>query len=288
MQLSEAQKLYKPYLDYVDKYNRLAVDHMERFKIPASITLAQGILESGAGRSSFVKETNNHFGIKCHKDWKGNRVYKADDGPNDCFRSYRRAEDSFEDHSRFLAERSRYSSLFQLKITDYKGWARGLQKCGYATDKAYANKLIKIIEDYELYKYDTKSSKGKGKNKDKSKKPKEELMRQPYKDHGLVYVIGEENDSYERIAEEMNFKLKDLLKFNEVPDESFPINKGDIIYLQKKKNQADKPYFEHIVQVGESMHHISQRYGIQVQRLYKMNKKNFEYVPTEGDVLRLR
>ncbi|MDH8701972.1 hypothetical protein M2138_001324 [Dysgonomonadaceae bacterium PH5-43] len=279
----EAQRLAKANLDYIDKYSDLAIKHMDKYKIPASITLAQGILESGAGRSAFVKETNNHFGIKCHTDWKGNRVYKADDGPNDCFRSYKKAEDSFDDHSKFIAERARYSELFKLKISDYKGWARGLQKCGYATDKAYANKLIKLIEDYELYKYDKKGKKDNDK-KDVTAYP---LKRQPYTDHGLLYVIGEENDSYERIAKEMNFKVKDLIKFNEVPN-GFPVSKGDIIYLQKKNKQAQKPYYEHIVQVGESMYSISQRYGVQVERLYKMNKKDGEYIPVEGDVLKLR
>ncbi|MCC8145914.1 MAG: glucosaminidase domain-containing protein [Bacteroidales bacterium] len=278
----DAQKLYQPYIDYIDKYSDLAVDHMKKYKIPASITLAQGILESGAGRSRFVKETNNHFGIKCHTDWRGNRAYKADDGPNDCFRSYKKAEDSFEDHSKFLAERARYSELFKLSSTDYKGWCRGLQKCGYATDKAYANKLIKLIEDYKLYQYDQKGKAGKS-----SKAVVQKVKRQPYIDHGLLYVVGEENDNYERIAEEMGFKVKDLLKFNEVP-EDFPVSKGDIIYLEKKKKQADKPYFEHIVQIGESMYSISQRYGIQVERLYKLNKKKPDYVPVEGDVLRLR
>lgn len=276
-----AQKRYQPYLDYIQKYNGLAVKHMEKYKIPASITLAQGILESGAGRSSFVKETNNHFGIKCHNDWKGNRKYKADDGPNDCFRSYKKAEDSFDDHSKFLAERARYSELFKLKIHDYKAWARGLQKCGYATDKAYANKLIKLIEDYKLYEYDQKVKKG--------AKPVENIIlnRQPYKDHGLVYIIAEDNDSFDRIAKDLKFKIKDLIKYNEVP-EDFPINKGDIIYLEKKKKQADKPYFEHIVQIGESMYSISQKYGMQVEQLYKKNKKDYEYVPVEGDILRLR
>ncbi|HBG59004.1 MAG TPA: N-acetylmuramoyl-L-alanine amidase, partial [Porphyromonadaceae bacterium] len=129
------------------------IDHMERYKIPASITLAQGILESGAGLSDLARRSNNHFGIKCHQGWRGPSVYAADDLPNDCFRRYDRVEDSYQDHSEFLINGSRYKMLFELSITDYKGWARGLQKSGYATDKAYANKLIKLIEDYELYRF---------------------------------------------------------------------------------------------------------------------------------------
>lgn len=284
---ASAQKRVKAYEDYIDKYKDLAISHMKKYRIPASITLSQGLLESGAGKSSLTLRSNNHFGIKCHSDWKGPSVTAADDLPNDCFRKYKKAEDSFDDHSRFLAERNRYSSLFLLDITDYKGWARGLQKAGYATDKAYANKLIKLIEDYELYLYDRK---GAGK---KVKREEEKIVapivrrHTPYKTHGLVYVIAQTDDTYESIAREFGFKAKDLCKYNEVP-ESFPIQAGDLVYFQKKKKKADKPYYEHLVQVGESMHSISQLYGVRVKDLYKMNKKDAEYVPVEGDVLRLR
>lgn len=272
-----SQKRYKVYEDYIRKYSPIAVSHLQKHKIPASITLAQGLLESGAGQSELTRRSNNHFGIKCHRDWKGERVYAKDDGPNDCFRKYRRAEESFEDHSQFLIQGSRYSSLFRLSPTDYKGWARGLQNSGYATDRAYANKLIKLIEDYELYRFDT------GRNTSFSQNWK----HQPYKTHGLIYVIAVEGDTYEGIANEFNFKAKDLLKYNEVP-KGFPLNSGDIVYFEKKKSRADKPYFEHVVQIGESMHSISQRYGIKVKNLYKMNRRNYEYVPEEGDVLKLR
>ena len=288
-----SQKKVTSYVNYIEKYSDLAVSHMNKHKIPASITLAQGILESGAGLSSLAKESNNHFGIKCHSDWKGERVYKADDNPNDCFRKYKKVEDSYEDHSQFLL-RSRYASLFKLDIKDYKAWARGLQQCGYATDKGYANKLISLIEIYELYQYDSKKS-GSVSSKDKKEKDKKNTTkierprndRDVYKTHGLIYVEAGENDSFESIAYDTNFKLKDLLKYNEVPGD-FPLNKGDIVYLQKKKGKADKPYYEHVVKVGESMHSISQKYGLQLSKLYKMNKKDGEYVPEEGDVLRLR
>ncbi|GHT39360.1 N-acetylmuramoyl-L-alanine amidase [Bacteroidia bacterium] len=264
-------------MDYIETYKELAVKHQAKYKIPASITLSQGLLESGAGKSKFVRDTNNHFGIKCHSDWKGDRVYRADDGPNDCFRSYKTAEESFDDHSQFL-QRNRYSPLFELEIKDYAAWAKGLQKCGYATDKAYANKLIKLIEDYELYRFDTKG---------KSKETFVSLKRTPYSDHGLIYVLGVNNDSYERVANDMGFNVKDLIKYNEVP-EDFPVQKGNIIYLEKKNKKAEKTYTEHIVAVGESMYSISQMYGMQVKNLYKLNKKDFDYVPEEGDVLRLR
>lgn len=281
-------KRNKAYEDYTKKYSSTAVNHMKKYKIPASIKLGQGILESGAGMSDLARQSNNHFGIKCHSDWKGPSVIARDDRPDDCFRKYGKPEDSYEDHSKFIADKSRYRFLFDLDITDYKGWARGLQKAGYATDKAYANKLIKVIEDYELYRYDKKSN-----WKDIEKESKNNgnniiaYRHTPYKTHNLVYVIAENNDTYEAIATEFRFKAKDLYKYNEVP-EGFPIQKGDLVYFQKKKKKADKPYYEHVVRIGESMHSISQQYGVRVKNLYKMNKKDFEYVPTEGDVLKLR
>lgn len=283
-------KRYKIYDDYIDTYKYIAIDHMKKYKIPASITLAQGLLESGAGKSSLTQSSNNHFGIKCHNDWKGGRVYKADDNPNDCFRKYKKAEDSYEDHSQFLANKQRYQTLFSLSITDYRGWARGLQQAGYATDKAYANKLIKIIEDYELYQYDKKGA-GKSKGKDKGEYVVEEIIRVyehvPYKTHNLIYVIAFDGDTYEGIADEFSFSPKELYKYNEVP-KGFPLKGGDLVYFEKKKSKADKPYYDHVVKVGESMHSISQLYGLSVKSLYKMNKKDYEYVPEEGDVLKLR
>lgn len=277
----------KSYEEYIEKYKGLAISHMKKYKIPASITLSQGLLESGAGNSSLTLKSNNHFGIKCHNDWKGESVTAKDDLPNDCFRKYKKPEESYEDHSRFLTEKKRYNSLFSLDITDYKGWARGLQQAGYATDRAYANKLIKLIEDYELYRYDRKGGKEKVEREEIKIVSPVTYTHTPYKTHGLVYVIAQTDDSYESIAKEFDFKVKDLYKYNEVP-EDFPLQAGDIVYFQKKKKKADKPYYEHLVQVGESMYSISQLYGLRVENLYKMNKKDFDYVPVEGDILRLR
>lgn len=280
------QRKLSSYEKYIKQYSDLAVQHQKKYRIPASITLAQGLLESGAGLSNLAKRSNNHFGIKCHSDWSGKRVYHDDDLRGECFRKYKRVEDSYEDHSKFLAERSRYSRLFKLNIKDYKGWARGLQKCGYATDRAYANKLIKVIEDYELYRLDT--GKGFKKTSSKDKKPALPSLRyQIYKTHGLLYVYAKDNDSFEQIARSLEFKVRDLKKYNEVP-EDFPLQEGDIVYLEKKKKKADKPHYDHVVQIGESMHSIAQQYGIQVKSLYKLNKKNKDYVPEEGDVLKLR
>ena len=285
--LAEAatQRKIPSYEKYIKTYSALAIEQQKKYKIPASITLAQGLLESGAGQSDLARRSNNHFGIKCHSDWRGGRVYHDDDLRGECFRKYKRVEDSYEDHSKFL-KRSRYDQLFRLKITDYKGWARGLQKCGYATDRAYANKLIKVIEDYELYRYDTgKVHKLTRQEKKKLKYPT--VKYTIYRTYGLLYVYAKENDSFDQIAQNLDFPVKDLKKFNEVP-EDFPLQKGDIVYIEKKKKKADKPNYDHVVQVGESMHSIAQKYGIQIKSLYKMNKKDKDYVPEEGDVLKLR
>jgi LysM repeat protein len=259
---------------------------MHKHKIPASITLAQGLLESGAGKSVLSASYNNHFGIKANADWKGDKVamptkeYRNGKLVTEqhWFRAYDKVQDSYTDHSLFL-QRPRYQRLFELKITDYVAWAKGLQQCGYATDIAYANKLIKIIEDYELYRFD------------RAKRAKVETVLIPnrpiYKFHNLLYVLAADNDSFEQIAADLNISVRKLIKYNEVP-EDFPLQAGDIVYLEKKKSKADKPYYEHTVSIGESMHHISQIYGMRIKSLYKLNKKDYEYVPVEGDVLRLR
>lgn len=276
------------YVRYIKQYGPLASEHQKKYKIPASITLAQGLLESGAGKGRLAREANNHFGIKCH-DWTGKRIYHDDDRRNDCFRKYSHAEDSYHDHSLFLANRDRYAPLFNLKTTDYKGWAKGLQKCGYATDRAYANKLIKLIEDYELYKYDQKQF-VRPVQSSSIKIPK---LPAWYKTHeifmtnDLLYVVARDNDTFELIGKELGFSARRLRSYNEVPRD-YPLGQGDVVYLKKKKKKASKEKRFHTVEMGESMHSISQLYGIRVKNLYKMNDKTEEYVPEEGDLLRLR
>ena len=279
---AQAQRRNSRYVEYINKYSDLAVEQMKLHKIPASITLAQGLLESGAGYSQLARKSNNHFGIKCGGSWRGRSVRHDDDARNECFRAYSNPRDSYEDHSEFLRRGARYAFLFKLDITDYKGWARGLQKCGYATDRAYANRLIKLIEDYDLYRYDT------AKGRKKSDKQPAHISRYTvYRTNGLLYVYSNGKDSFDDIAASLGFRVKDLKKYNEVP-EDFPLQKNDIVYLEKKKKKADKPNYDHVVQVGESMHSIAQKYGIQIKSLYKMNKKHKDYIPEEGDVLKLR
>lgn len=287
----DAQKRSKIYDSYVDLYKELAIKHMAKHQIPASIKLAQGLLESGAGTSDLAKKANNHFGIKCHKTWTGKTVRYSDDAPNECFRSYDKVDDSYEDHSLFLKQNGRYAKLFDLKITDYKGWAKGLQAAGYATDKAYANKLIALIENYELYEYDVhNAAKLKQEKKTETKKKDEITINRPiYKtSSGLLYVEVKDGETFSSIADELGFKGKDLLKYNDVPTEDFPLNKNDVVYLEKKKKKADSPFYYHIVIPGESMHSISQLYGIRMDKLYKMNKKKSNYIPMDGDRLKLR
>lgn len=272
------------YEKYIIKYRDEAIRQQKKYKIPASITLAQALLESNAGASTLAQKSNNHFGIKCHSDWKGARSYHNDDRENECFRKYKSIAESYEDHSRFLVEHSRYARLFEYKITDYRKWAKGLQDCHYATDRGYANKLIAIIETYQLYNVDRTGGKEKPKKETRTANP---LSHEIFRTHGLIYVIADGNDSLDDIADDLGFKVKKLRKFNEMP-KGYPLEKGDIVYLQKKKKKADKPYQYHTVRVGESMHGISQRYGIQLKRLYKLNDKKPDFVPEEGDMLKLR
>jgi len=285
----QAQRKVQSYADYINQYNYLAVKHKIKYKIPASITLAQALLESQAGLSELARASNNHFGIKCHADWTGEKVYRQDDIPNDCFRKYKTVEDSYEDHSKFLLQYPRYAVLFTYDIRDYTSWAKGLQACGYATNKGYANSLIQLIETYDLYRYDSNAASSSVHEKDKKNQSKGSpvLRRDVYITYNLLYVIANDNDSFNQISGDTGFKVKDLIKYNEVPQD-FPLKKGDIVYLEKKKKKADKPNFEHVVKIGESMHRISQLYGIQLKQLYKMNKKDWEYIPAEGDVIRLR
>lgn len=284
----KSQDRNKLFLEYIDRYKWVAMDHQKRFQIPSSIILAQGLLESGAGNSRLTKESNNHFGIKCHNNWVGPKVYHDDDFKNDCFRSYTKPDESYEDHSMFLSRNPRYAFLFNLNIRDYRAWAAGLQQAGYATDRSYANKLIKVIEDFQLYQYDdVRLAKADTRNDGAGHKRKHTPQRQTYISNELLYVLAKRGDSYTSIAEEMTFKAKELAKYNEAP-EDFPLNDGDIVYLQKKNKRVKEGYTTHIVKPGESMHSISQLYGIRMNNLYKLNKLDGEYVPQDGDVLQLR
>ena len=230
--------------DYINKYSSIAVAKMKQHGIPASITLAQGILESGAGNSVLTKKSNNHFGIKCH-DWTGEKVYHDDDKKDDCFRKYAKAEDSFEDHSKFL-KRPRYAMLYNLEITDYKGWARGLKKCGYATDPNYANRLISLIELYELYKYDIDIVQTEISDEEKAiinaesnyqlKSSMGSIQATPSHDvvkiKGRKAVIAKPGDTYEDIAKEFGLRKWEIRWYNKVKKGQLP-EEGAPVYLRK-------------------------------------------------------
>ena len=263
---------------------------MKEHKIPASITLAQGLLESGAGQSALARKSNNHFGIKCGSNWRGRTVRHDDDARNECFRAYSNPRDSYEDHSAFLKRGVRYAFLFDLKVTDYKGWARGLKKAGYATDPSYANRLITIIEDYDLYKYDSR-----GMSKREARKWAKELKKKPwlanphqvYIANDIAYVVARDGDTFRFLGKEFDISWKKLVKYNDL-HKDYTLEAGDIIYLKSKKKKASKPHTVYIVKDGDSMHTISQKYGIRLKNLYKMNRKDDEYIPEVGDRLRLR
>ena len=276
----QAQTRNKQYEAYIKKYRELAVEEMKKYHIPASITLAQGLLESGAGQSALARKSNNHFGIKCGSDWYGKTVSHDDDARGECFRAYKHPKDSYEDHSKFLAGRPRYASLFNLNITDYKGWARGLKKAGYATNPRYADQLIGIIELYELYKYDDKNY-----LKWIKKNPN---PHQTYIANDLLYIVVRAGDSWKSISQEFDISQKKLRKYNDLY-KGYALQVGDILYLQKKNKKADKEHIVHVLRAGESMYSISQKYGIRLKNLYKLNKMDEDDpTPKTGTILRLR
>jgi len=190
---------------YIEKYKETAMEEMRKFKIPASIKLAQGILESSSGRSQLTQRSNNHFGIKCHKGWKGKRTYHDDDEKGECFRVYKNPNTSFRDHSLFLTGRQRYAKLFKLKKDDYVGWAKGLSAAGYATDRRYPAKLIAIIEKYNLYKYDAQVL---GK---RYKKQKIEETINSQKTHIVV-----KGDTLYSISKKYGITVEELKKINKL------------------------------------------------------------------------
>ncbi len=280
-----AQRRLQSYNDYIKTYSEMAVEQMRRYHIPASITLAQGLLESGAGSGTLARRSNNHFGIKCGNRWHGRTVRHNDDAPNECFRVYDSVEDSYEDHSRFLTDNQRYSNLFKLKSTDYKGWAVGLKRAGYATDPSYANKLISIIEVYELYKYDNAGGaavSAKKWAKMLRKKPWLANPHQVYVANGIAYVVARDGDTFRLLAGEFDIKWKKLVKYNDLTRD-YTLEAGDIIYLNKKnrKTVADDIYYT--VREGDSMHSISQKYGIELKRLYKLNRMAEDHIPEVGE-----
>ncbi|MBI1287614.1 MAG: LysM peptidoglycan-binding domain-containing protein [Flavobacteriales bacterium] len=290
--------------DYIDLFAPFAVQEMLISGVPASITLAQGILESGDGNSVLAREANNHFGIKCHGMWDGNKYYMDDDAKNECFRVYESVFDSYHDHSDFLAGRDRYADLFKLKRTDYKGWAHGLKQAGYATNPKYPSLLIKIIEENSLHKYDLmksppeskgKEGKDKGKDKDRnrdkqnSENPKEAIVstgRQMYLRNNIRYVRVKEGDDFKKLEKALQVREWQILKYNDKA-KGAKLVPGELIYLQPKRGRSwDHDYHE--VKEGESLRWISQEYGVKLSKLYKFNDLNPGEEPVVGQRIWLR
>lgn len=283
---------------YIKKYSQMAVQEMIRSGVPASITLAQGMLESGNGLSKLATKGNNHFGIKCHKGWEGKTMRVDDDAPNECFRVYASVADSYKDHSDFLRYRDRYKFLFDLERTDYKGWAYGLKKAGYATDPGYPTKLIKYIEDYELYRFDMLN---KVEEKEVPLSPlvieapkmaKEEfhfpLTRELYSKNGVPFVYSLEGETYKSIAKYYHLFHKEILGFNDVTKDQ-PLLPGTVVYLSFKKNHTQPGLDKYIVEEdGEVFHDICQRFAVKEKSILKLNGWKKAPVLSEGDEIKLR
>ena len=270
-----------PYHDYIAEYSGMAVEQQALHGIPASVTLAQGLLESAAGRSSLAVRGNNHFGIKCHSEWRGDTLLRNDDAANECFRSYATAAESFDDHSRFLL-RKRYAPLFELPVTDYAGWAHGLRRCGYATDPNYASRLIAIIERYALYLFDTDGDRGAEENARFIR----EMLANSHpvrRTRGLHYVIAAPGDTYTEIAREFDIPVKTLRKYNDATRNR--IKDWEEVYLEEKHDNAPDGPDSATIGDGESIQSLAQRFGMKLAALRRLNP---DVPDCPGSRLRLR
>ena len=316
-------------IEYLNKYSPLAVSEMRRTGIPASITLAQGMLESDYGRSTLARQGNNHFGIKCHNDWRGESMFYDDNRKGECFRVYRSAEESYRDHSDFLMTGSRYKDLFELSSIDYKGWAYGLKRAGYATDPKYPALLIKKIDDYKLHAYDIGGSSQLAsqapatvthpelqvapKTQPDLQMPATETQpevqvpatetqpeiqalikvlsfntgRKIRENNNVQFVIAEDGDTYESLAEEFQLLSWEISRYNDLSANA-PLKPGQIIYLQPKRSKAADGKSIHIVQAGETMYFLSQKYAVKLSSLYKMNVMEEGTECTPGQKVRIR
>lgn len=282
---------------YIQKFYPLAISEMQRSGIPASITLAQGCWESGNGNSRLATEANNHFGIKCKKDWTGKTIRHDDDASQECFRKYAHAEASYIDHTNFLMNSSRYRFLFDLDPKDYTGWAVGLKKAGYATDPTYAQRLIKIIEEHKLYIYDEYvDNRQMAVIKQESKTPaiaKSSNLSKPNASHkielrnGLRTIVVSEGDTYESLTKELKLKDWELAAYNDL-DKGRNIHVNEILYTQAKYKKGNKAHKQHVVEKGEKMHYIAQRYGIRLKPLLKRNRMKEGDEMAEGQIVYLR
>ena len=301
--------------DYIKKYYKIAVREMYETGIPASITLAQGILESNNGNSMLAVKANNHFGIKCHSSWKGKKIYKDDDKKHECFRKYKNAEESYIDHSKFLSTQTRYQFLFELKPNDFKGWAKGLKKAGYATNPKYPALLIKLIDDNKLYQYDKMDYK----NFEKEyKEEKEELLAEkeqdgendgdeyvikkrprPVEDYKIQlgyeiktinrvkYITAKQGDTFDKLTKKLGKMRWELPKYNELLKNA-KLKHGQVIYIQPKRGKAEFGKDYYIVGSGETLYKISQMYAVKMENIRKINGFSEDYKAKVGEKVWLR
>jgi hypothetical protein len=298
--------------EYVEKYKAIAIAHMERYGIPASITMAQGILESDSGNSYLSRTSNNHFGIKCKKSWTGERVYHDDDAKGECFRAYPSVEASYQDHADFLDQSPRYDSLFVYASDDYRSWARGLKACGYATAPDYAERLVKIIESMKLYLLDKENgnkiysaAKTAVENAEawwESNIATSDEQINPnafrvtvnshkgygvYRSNHTFYVVAKEGDTFESVGAIFDISPKMLRKFNDVAKDA-KLSKGDIVYIERKKTQWLGNVMQHKVLRDENLYSLSQSYGIRLKSLKKLNRMREGEDVKKGDIIRLK
>ncbi|MBA3649619.1 MAG: LysM peptidoglycan-binding domain-containing protein [Chitinophagales bacterium] len=290
---------------YINQYKDIAIEEMQRTGIPASITLAQGIIESSAGQSPLTTQANNHFGVKCHDDWNGETYLYDDDRKNECFRKYPSALDSFKDHSDFLKMHQRYSVLFTYVADDYKEWAKGLKKCGYATNPHYAGILIKCIEDYDLHQWDLEDAEraawfAKVNQSEEKKLNIKEEGNPEIVNSSLTSVNAEERisifnniktvtlqpeESLKDLATTYEISMKRLLRYNDISTAS-QLVAGNTVYLQPKRSHGDADTV--IIKEGETMFDIARDHGIQLDELYKKNLLDQGAQPASGQVIYLR
>ncbi len=276
--------------DYIDNYYQLAIDEMLRSGVPASIKLAQALLESDNGNSRLAVKGKNHFGIKCHSAWKGKKIYHDDDEKNECFRQYRDVYESFKDHSDFLTGSARYASLFELEITDYKGWAQGLKKAGYATSRKYADLLIEIIEDNNLQQYDLLALEmidPEDIRKNKDNNLLSSAQRKVMMNNRVDYIITKPGDSFSSLNEELNLMDYELFRYNELTADS-SLRPGQVLYLQPKRNKAERGNDFHILKEGETLYDVSQVYGVKLEKLRAKNNLKAGEEPEPGTRISLR
>jgi len=275
LQLDAQEKLSRE--EYIETYAELAMREMLRVGIPASIKLAQGCLESGNGNSRLARQGKNHFGIKCHDDWQGRKIYHDDDRKNECFRSYNTDYESFMDHSAFLTTKERYADLFELRPDDYKGWARGLKKAGYATSNKYAGSLIRIIEENELYLYDELVLSGNF--IPDSLAPPSALPGDPYAGRQIFevnqsqYIITEPGDTPKSLRMELDLYPHEIYRYNNL-DRDETLEAGRIIFIQPKRCRAEKGSGIHLLKEGETLQDVSNLYGVKLKAI--LRKNNFE------------